>query len=318
MEGVVDSIMRDILTRIGGIDLCVTEFIRVTDQLIPHHVFLKYAPELQTSSRTPAGTPLLVQLLGSNCEMLAANAERAIQMGALGIDLNFGCPAKTVNRNDGGASLLKDPERIFHIVRAVRNAVPKTHGVSAKIRLGFHDKSRFLEIAHAAESGGAQFLTVHARTRDEAYVPPAHWEYIAKIREALHIPVVANGEIWSLEDFRACQQVSGCSSFMLGRGLIANPALAKKIQAEMNSSDDTAEELRRELSPDLNWSEILNFYREFISLSEQKKSGSFAVARAKQWLKQFRRHYPEATPLFDQIKLCDNIELLRTQLGAII
>ena len=92
MEGVVDSIMRDILTRIGGIDLCVTEFIRVTDQLIPDHVFYKYAPELLSSSKTPAGTPLLVQLLGSNCEVLAANAARAIHLGASGIDLNFGCP----------------------------------------------------------------------------------------------------------------------------------------------------------------------------------------------------------------------------------
>ena len=297
MEGVVDSIMRDILTRIGGVDICVTEFIRVTDQPIPDHVFYKYAPELLMGSRTPSGTPLLVQLLGSNREMLGANAARAVQLGAAGIDLNFGCPAKTVNRHDGGATLLKDPQRIFDIVQAVRKAVPMSHGVSAKIRLGFHDKTRCLEIAKAAEDAGAQFLTVHARTRDEAYSPPAHWEYISKIREELKIPVVANGDIWNLEDFKNCERVSGCKTFMLGRGLIANPALARQIQNEPTAA--------------LGWTEILNFYREFIDLSEQKKSSSFAVARAKQWCKQFGRNYPEAILLFNQIKVCENLDLLR-------
>ena len=300
MEGVVDSIMRDILTRIGGVDLCVTEFIRVTDQPIPDHVLYKYAPELLNGSRTPCGTPLLVQFLGSNCEMLALNAYRAVELGALGIDLNFGCPAKTVNRHDGGASLLKDPSRIFDIVGAVRAAVPSSHGVSAKIRLGFHDKSRFLEIAHAAEDAGVSFLTVHARTRDESYTPPAHREYISRIREELRVPVIANGEIWNLEDFKNCERVSGCQTFMLGRGLIADPALALQIQTQGRA---------------LSWPQILEFYREFIDMSESKKSSSFAVARAKQWCKQFGRNYPEAAQLFDVIKRCENVAMLREALA---
>ncbi len=310
MEGVVDSIMRDILTRIGGIDLCVTEFIRVTDQLIPDHVFYKYAPELLNSSLTKAGTPLIVQFLGSNCEMLAANSSRAVALGAGGIDLNFGCPAKTVNRHDGGATLLKNPQRIFDIIKAVRTAVPITCGVSAKIRLGFHDKSQFLEIAQAAEAAGIHFITVHARTRDEAYNPPAHWEYIARIREALKVRVIANGDIWSLEDFRLCKQVTGCESFMLGRGLVAYPSLARQIQNEINPN---LTQVFNE-KPALNWREILSFYREFIDLSEQKKSPRFAVARGKQWLKQFARNYPEAIPLFNEIKVFENIQLLRSAL----
>ncbi len=301
MEGVVDSIMRDILTRIGGVDLCVTEFIRVTDQLIPDHVFYKYAPELLNSSRTSAGTPLLVQFLGSNCEMLGANAARAVELGAAGIDLNFGCPAKTVNRHDGGATLLKNPRRIFDIVQAVRSRVPSHLGVSAKVRLGFHDKTLHLEIGKAAEEAGAQFLTVHARTRDEAYLPPAHWEYIANIREELKIPVVANGDIWTLEDFKNCERVTGSKTFMLGRGLVANPALALQIQ---NLNSDV-----------LTWNEILGHYREFINLSEQKRSPSFAVARAKQWCKQFGRNYPEAALLFTSLKVCENLDSLRATLN---
>ena len=125
MEGVVDWVMRDVLTRIGGIDLCVTEFIRVTDQLLPTHAIQKDCPELLNAScRTNSGTPVLVQLLGGKPEWMAQNAALAIELGAPGIDINFGCPAKTVNRHDGGAALLKDPRRIFDVVSAVRSAVP--------------------------------------------------------------------------------------------------------------------------------------------------------------------------------------------------
>jgi tRNA-dihydrouridine synthase C len=283
----------------GGIDLCVTEFIRVTDLIIPKHVLLKFAPELLNASKTPNQTPVLVQFLGSNKEMLAANALNAVDMGASGIDLNFGCPAKTVNRHDGGATLLKDPKRIFEIVSSVRRAVPSALTVSAKIRLGFHDKSQFLEIAHAVESAGASFLTVHARTRDEAYRPPAHWEYIGQIREALKIPVIANGDIWDLQDFKKCREVSGCESFMLGRGLIANPSLARQIQGQGSA---------------LKWSEMLLFFRDFIDASEKKISPAYALSRSKQWCKQLARTYPEAAKLFEIIKVYDHLEKLKLNL----
>ncbi|MES2963372.1 MAG: tRNA-dihydrouridine synthase, partial [Bdellovibrionota bacterium] len=124
MEGVVDAMMRDRLTRIGGIDLCVTEFLRVQDRLLPDSEFRKDAPELFKGARTPSGIPVLVQFLGGQAGPIAANAVRAVELGALGIDLNFGCPAKTVNRHDGGATLLKNPERIFDVVSAVRAAIP--------------------------------------------------------------------------------------------------------------------------------------------------------------------------------------------------
>ncbi len=315
MEGVVDSVLRDQLTRIGGVDLCVTEFIRVTDMIIPQHVMLKFAPELLNSSCTPNRTPVLVQFLGSNKEMLSANAVNAVEMGAAGIDLNFGCPAKTVNRHDGGATLLKDPNRIFEIVSSVRKSVPSSHSVSAKIRLGFHDKSKFLEIAHAVESAGASFLTVHARTRDEAYRPPAHWEYIGQIREAVKIPVIANGDIWNLTDFEKCREVSGCQSFMLGRGLIANPSLANQIQAQMRPQIQERA-LNQSEDSHLNWPEMLSNFREFIFASEKKISAAFALSRAKQWCKQLARTYPEAAQLFEVIKVFEHLDFLKLALVA--
>ncbi len=279
MEGVVDAMTRSVLTALGGIDLCLTEFIRVTTQLLPEHVFYKYAPELQNDSRTNCGTPLLVQLLGSDPACLGDNAARAISLGAYGIDLNFGCPAKTVNRHDGGASLLKDPERVARAVAGVRSALPSTVSVSAKVRLGFHDKSLHREIAQAAESGGADWLTVHARTRDEGYQPPAHWEYIASMRQAVRIPVIANGECWAPDDVRRMREVSGCRHVMLGRGLLARPSLAREIRG----------------GHELTWPESLQLLRDFYLQSLAARGESFASARLKQWLRFMSRESSSTT-----------------------
>ena len=103
MEGLVDDILRDVLTRVGGIDWCVTEFIRVNDQLLTPAYFHKFGPELLNGARTAAGVPLRVQLLGSDPVCLAENAALACELGSEVIDLNFGCPAKTVNKSRGGA-----------------------------------------------------------------------------------------------------------------------------------------------------------------------------------------------------------------------
>jgi tRNA-dihydrouridine synthase C len=195
MEGVTDWAMRDLLTEIGGIDQCVTEFLRVTDNLHGDPIFYKNCPELLTGSLTRSGTPVFVQLLGGKAQPLAANALRAAELGALGIDLNFGCPAKTVNRHDGGATLLKSSDRLYNIVKAVRDAVPKNIPVTAKIRLGFDEPSACLANAEAIEAAGADWLTVHCRTKTDGYKPPAYWEWIAKIKEVTKIKIVTNGEI---------------------------------------------------------------------------------------------------------------------------
>ena len=109
MEGVVDPVIRALYSKIGGYDQFVTEFVRVTDKLLPDKVFFRYAPELKTSGRTAEGVPVYVQILGGKAEWMAENAAAVARLGAPGLDINFGCPAKTVNRHDGGASLLQKP-----------------------------------------------------------------------------------------------------------------------------------------------------------------------------------------------------------------
>lgn len=289
MEGVVDAMMREILTEIGGVDLCVTEFIRVTDRLLPASEFLKDCPELLQNDRTPSGIPVLVQLLGGQPGPLGENAARAVELGALGIDLNFGCPAKTVNRHDGGATLLKNPARIFDVVTAVRAAVPKGTPVSAKVRLGFSDKDCHLDIARAARDAGAAWLTVHARTRDEGYRPPAHWEFIGRMREEVGstMTVIANGEMWTTSDVARARQVSGCRHVMIGRGLLADPFLARELKGGARG----------------DWEEAYRWLERYVELSlREQRGGSFASARAKQWLKSLGRRFPEAALAFETVK----------------
>ena len=230
----MDFVLRDLLTQIGGLSQCTTEFVRVTDKLNPPHVFYKYCPELKNGGQTAAGVPVWVQLLGSSPETLSENADLAIELGAPGIDLNFGCPAKTVNRHDGGATLLKTPERLFHIISAVRRSARGRVPVSAKVRLGFDHKNFCLDIAQAVAAGGAHRLTIHARTKLEGYQPPAHWEYIAQMAQAIpQVPVVANGDIWSVEDYWEMVRVTGIHDVALGRGLIARPDLGRQIRQSL-------------------------------------------------------------------------------------
>ena len=292
MEGVFDYHFRELLTQIGGFDLCVTEFIRVSNTIFPAKVFKRYCPELSTGGRTTSGVPVIVQLMGGNPELLADNAAKAASLGALGIDLNFGCPAKLVNRRDAGSSLLQYPERIQEIVAAVRASVPEQIPVTAKIRLGYQDKSLAIENAHAVQQGGAASIVVHARTKKEGYRPPAHWDWIARIRKALTIPVVANGDIWSLEDYKKCKEVSGCQDVMLGRGAMAYPELALEISKYNQGEAFTAR----------SWSEIQDLILHYFQIVEAAFDPRYVHGRIKQWIKHLGRTYPESHELFLQIR----------------
>jgi len=293
MEGLTDPIMRDVLTHVGSFDWCVTEFIRVTDSVLPDHIYYSYCPELKTEGKTAAGTPVHVQFLGNNPEMLAANAVRAATLGAPAIDMNFGCPAKTVNRHRGGSVLLDEPEVVYELVKAVRDAVPAHIPVSAKMRLGYMDRNFMLDNAHAIENAGASWVTVHARTKADGYTPPAFWDQLQPIREALKINVIANGEIWNNTDARRCQLESGCEDLMIGRGAVTTPDLTQCIR---NNSDE----------PLLCWQDLLDLQIRFINGPSKTEIGM--VGRYKQWLGMMSKHYPEAKMLWNEIKRLKKID----------
>ncbi|WP_044555763.1 tRNA-dihydrouridine synthase [Shewanella piezotolerans] len=292
MEGVVDDLMREILSAINPYDLMVTEFVRVVDQLLPEKVFYRICPELKTNGETASGTPVRVQLLGQEPGWMAENAIRAIEMGSKGVDVNFGCPAKMVNRSNGGAVMLQYPEQLYNVVKAMREAVPEQHPVTAKIRLGFNDKSLYMENAQAIYEAGASELAVHARSKVDGYKPPAYWEYITDINAKLPIPVIANGEIWNVDDARRCMELTGCDSIMVGRGAISLPNLAASIKG----------------AAPYTWQQSLALMLEYTNRELVARKSTYYPARIKQWFNYLNRQYPEADTLFRELRIFKTAE----------
>lgn len=291
MEGLADFVLRDVLTRIGGFDGAVSEFVRVSGSVLPRRTYERLCPEVQNGCRTAAGTPMVIQLLGSEPELMGLNAVQAATLSPYGVDLNFGCPAKTVNKSGGGAMLLADPGLLNRIVCAVRAAVPAAVPVSAKMRLGISDTSRAIDCAQALADGGIASLVVHARTKDDGYRPPAHWEWIARIAEAVAVPVVANGEVWTVEDWQRCRAVSGCDDVMIGRGAVADPFLARRIKGEVDAQPSRDD-----------WRALVPHIIDYWEKMQQRTWAPNAPGRLKLLLSYFRRTWPEAIALYAAVR----------------
>jgi tRNA-dihydrouridine synthase C len=305
MEGLLDFVLRDVLTRVGGVERCVSEFIRITNTLMPERTFIRVMPELLHGGKTPSGVPVRAQLLGSDPVCIAENAARLATLGTHGIDLNFGCPAKVVNRHGGGAALLEDPELLTRIVGAVRRAVPSGMPVSAKMRLGLYDDRRAEECALALEAGGAAEIVVHARTKADAYRPPAYWSRIADIRAVVRIPVIANGEIWNVADALRCRAESGCNDLMLGRGLVTDPGLALAIRAHdarMAIDPTHADADGCPQIPFVSWESLAPHMQDFWQIVCNGLERKQQAGRLKQWLNFLRRRYPQAQTAYEQVR----------------
>ncbi len=304
----MDAPLRQLVTAVGGYDLCTSEFVRVTRQISPEKVFHRFGPELKNGSKTPSGTPFRIQLLGSDPDYMAKNAQTAVRLGSPSVDLNFGCPAKTVNASRGGSVLLDEPELIHQITRAVRDALPQDIPVTVKMRLGYKDPSVCIDNALAFQDAGASELVVHARTKTDGYKPPAHWHYLREIREALDIPVVANGEVWSREDWLRCYESSGCDQVMVGRGAVARPDLARQLS-----------------EPDFepwHWHHFVQSLQDYWRIlsdlyAAEQCSDHYRVIRVKQWLNQSRRGFEEAPGLFESIKRIHRAEDMADALSRI-
>lgn len=288
MEGVLDSLVRQLLSEVNDYDLCITEFLRVVDQLLPAKSFYRLCPELHNQSRTQSGTLVRIQLLGQYPKWLAENAARAVELGSYGVDLNCGCPSKLVNGSGGGATLLKDPELIYQGAKAMREAVPAHLPVTVKIRLGWDSGDRQFEIADAVQQAGATELAVHGRTKEDGYqAERINWQAIGEIRQRLTIPVIANGEIWDYQSAQECMSVTGCDAVMLGRGALNVPNLSRVVKYN---------------EPRMPWPEVVKLLQKYVQLEKQGDTGLYHVARIKQWLGYLRKEYTEATDLFSEIR----------------
>ncbi|MGO2337348.1 tRNA dihydrouridine(16) synthase DusC [Providencia sp.] len=304
MEGVLDSLVRELLSEVNDYDLCITEFVRVVDTLLPAKTFYRLCPELRNQSRTPSGTLVRVQLLGQHPEWLAENADRAVELGSWGVDLNCGCPSKTVNGHGGGATLLKQPDLIYRAVKAMRDAVPKSLPVSVKVRLGWDSGEFTHEIADAAEQGGATELTVHGRTKEDGYkAERINWQAIGDIRKRLSIPVIANGEIWDYESAKRCIEITGCDAIMIGRGALNTPNLSRVIKNNHRQ---------------MPWEQVNQILLKYTELEKLGDTGHYHAARIKQWLSYLRKEYQSADELFQQVRSLKNAQQISDVISHIV
>ncbi len=221
LSGVTDKVFRRLVRRFAPESMLYTEMAsaREVGQL-------KALP--QVMELDPDEHPVGIQLFDCRPDFMGEAARRAVAEGARAIDINMGCPVNKITRKGGGSSLLRQPEVAVEIVRAVVAAVEVP--VTVKTRIGWDDREiTIVDFARRLEEAGACMLTVHARTRSQGYNGPAQWHWIGKVKQALSIPVIANGDIFSAEAAISCLELTGADGVMCSRGTLGYPYLVGEI-----------------------------------------------------------------------------------------
>jgi len=217
MAGITDMTYRLLLRRLGGVGLVTMEFVSSEG-------LTRGNPRTERLLRfDPAERPLSVQIYGADAARMAAAAARVEEMRVDACDLNMGCPANKVLKGCAGAGLMRDLGKARAIVAACRKALPTTP-LTVKFRLGLTDETvNYLELGRICEGEGAAAVALHARTAKQMYTGRADWSRIARLKEAVRIPVVGNGDVATPEDALRMLGETGCDAVMIGRGTMKNP-----------------------------------------------------------------------------------------------
>lgn len=226
MEGVGDRCFRKAMASIGGFDEAVRDFLRV-----PANAHIKSLGSEYHSDEL-GSIPLAAQLMGSDPHLMAEMAKEMENRGAHRIDLNCGCPSNKVTGRGAGSSLLKEPDFLHEIAKAMVKAV--SIPVTIKMRSGYEDTSLFKENLLAAQESGVRYITLHPRTKLDGYGPPARWDLIAEAKSILKIPLVGNGDILNVKDALEMLRITGCDALMIGRGSVINPFIFHQIRSHFS------------------------------------------------------------------------------------
>jgi len=230
LSGVTDLVFRRLVRRYAPDSMMYTEMVQASS--------LRYLREVpQIMEVDPKEQPISVQLFDCRPDFLAEAAVMAVAEGADTIDINMGCPVNKITKNGGGSSLLRDPKTAEAIVRAVVKAVSVP--VTVKTRIGWSDQEiNILDFAKGMEDAGAGMITIHGRTRDQGYHGSAKWEWIRRVKEVLSIPVIGNGDIFSVEMAVRCLEETGADGVMCSRGTLGYPFLVGEIDHFLKTGEE--------------------------------------------------------------------------------
>jgi tRNA-dihydrouridine synthase B len=297
--GFTDAVFRRICLDEGA-DLVVTE-------MISSEGFVRNSPQIRALHFLDMNDgPLSLQMFGSDPEAMAETAAALSELRPRFIDLNFGCPVRKIINQNGGAAVLKDLKLLEAICRRVveRSRVP----VSVKIRSGW-DKStseQLCEIARVIEGSGASMITVHARTKSQAFEGKADWQLIRLVKESVSIPVIGNGDVTSAEAYRKMVEMTGCDAVMIGRAAIGNPWIFAEIRAAIEGREYPGPAPRDRVASLLS----------HVRLNVNNDGEPLGVITARRAMTAYLKRVPNARDVRSKIMSCTRMEELEEALGG--
>ncbi|MGV0025226.1 tRNA dihydrouridine synthase DusB [Phormidesmis priestleyi] len=290
LSGVTDLVFRRLVRRFAPDSMMYTEMVNATGL---HYV--KQLPKIMEVD--PNERPISIQLFDCRPDFLAEAAKMAVAEGADTVDINMGCPVNKITKNGGGSSLLRDPETAEAIVRAVVQAVDIP--VTVKTRIGWTENEiNILDFAKRMEDAGAKMITVHGRTRAQGYNGPAKWEWIGRVKEILSIPVIANGDMFSVEAAVRCLEQTGADGVMCSRGTLGYPFLVGEIDHFLKTGIE-------KIKP--TPIERLECAREHLQMLWEYK-GDRGVRQARKHMTWYSKGFAGAAELRGQLSVIENVE----------
>ncbi|MGK7942394.1 MAG: tRNA dihydrouridine synthase DusB [Crocosphaera sp.] len=290
LSGVTDLVFRRLVRRYSPNSMMYTEMVSATEI---HH--LKQLPKLMEID--PNEQPISIQLFDCRPDFMAEAAQKAVTEGAKTIDINMGCPVNKITKKGGGSSLLRQPETAKKIVKEVVQAVNVP--VTVKTRIGWNDNEiNILEFAQEMEKYGASMLTIHGRTRSQGYTGNARWEWIKKVKEIVSIPVIANGDIFSVEAAINCLEMTGADGVMCSRGTLGYPFLVGEIDYFFRTGN---------LCPSPTIIEKLECAKEHLKGLWDYK-GKRGIYQARKHLSWYCKGFSGASQLRDKVSRIETVE----------